>query len=589
MNRAAVIIGVRSAGDLPELKAALDGVQAVGAWAKAQGFKPVVKITDEKRPVSAKKIKDAIRKLVDTDSYDQLFVYFAGHGVNLQTNEYWLLSGAPEDTQEAVNVAGSVKLAKSSGIPHVVFVSDACRTAAEGIRAQGIRGSEIFPNQARPGPHKAVDVFYASLLGEPALEIQDKDAAAARYVSVYTDELVAALRGERRNILTPDATDLTRIYLRPHALKRHLTSEVPRLVAARLGPAATHSQTPDADVLSDEFAFLQMFDAANFPLALESVVGGAVGMAPRSPRLEAAPRPTLATVAADALQQALHAPEGVGGRVVENALRNTIAGAGRFSDAVTREREEYGAMHYETGCGFKVRGAVIGAVSGAPGVVVEQIAPHLARVRIDAMRATTVLIELDDGRCVVLPAIRDFIAALTFENGGLSNVSYEPSDRSDRWPEYVKKREELTALRALIGESVKMGVFRLESADAPKLTDKIRVMKGLDPTMALYAAYSYDRLSRRDLIRDMESFVVSDLGMSFFDLALLADRDPGDRDPSRVLPFVPVLAQGWALLGAFNAWTPLLKKLRPHVTSSLWTVFDKEALPLLRDAMKGQS
>ncbi len=43
MNRTAVLIGVRSAGNLPELKAALDGVKAVATWAKAQGFKPVVR------------------------------------------------------------------------------------------------------------------------------------------------------------------------------------------------------------------------------------------------------------------------------------------------------------------------------------------------------------------------------------------------------------------------------------------------------------------------------------------------------------------------------------------------------------------
>ena len=67
--------------------------------------------------------------------------------MNVRYNEYWLLSGAPDDPQEAVKVASSVALARYCGIPHVVLVSDACRTAAESIQAQNVEGSSIFPNR----------------------------------------------------------------------------------------------------------------------------------------------------------------------------------------------------------------------------------------------------------------------------------------------------------------------------------------------------------------------------------------------------------------------------------------------------------
>src|SRR3954468_6139377 len=156
LTRAAVIIAVRNAGDLPELQAALDGAKAMQKWAKAH-FESVVTITDEKKPVTASQIKKAVGKIVDAGAYDQLLIYFAGHGVNLSYSEYWLLSKAPKDTQEAVNVAGSTILAKRCGIPPVGLISGACRTAPEGIRAQAVRGSEIFPNQAQPGTQKAVD------------------------------------------------------------------------------------------------------------------------------------------------------------------------------------------------------------------------------------------------------------------------------------------------------------------------------------------------------------------------------------------------------------------------------------------------
>lgn len=577
MNRAAVIIAVKKAGTLPELKAAIDGAKTIATWADRQGFDPVVTITDEQNPVTAKQIKTAIKALVESDSYDQLFVYFAGHGVNLHYSEFWLLSDAPEDTQEAVNVASSVQLAKRCGIPHVVILSDACRTAPEGIQAQAIRGSEIFPNQGRGGPQKAVDVFYASLLGEPALEIQDKSVSALRYESLYTAELVSALRGDRRTILSPDPADRTKVYLRPQPLKRHLTSEVPKLVASRLGPAAKHSQTPDAEILSDEFAFLQVFDAAEKPAEPPDA-----GARPARP-----PSPSLSEIAASAVQQALRSPGGAGGRAVATALRSNVTGAREISDAVRREGESFLAMHYETDCGFKVRGAQMARVSAAANVRVHQFNPELVNVDVQPRRAVNVLIELTDGRAVMLPALQNFIATLTFERDELRAVSYEPSDRSVLWPDYELNREELTALRALIAASVHMGTFRLEMADAAKMTERIRFQKALDPTMALYAAYSYHRLGKPELIQDMEQYVVRDLGITIFDIALLADRDPNQSISREVFPFLPMLAQGWSLLGAFEAWTPLLEALRPHVANSLWTLFKSEAVPMLRNALKG--
>ena len=596
MNRAAVIIAVKNAGSLPELQAAAEGAKKMAKWAKAQKFDPVVTITDARSPVTAAKIKKVIEDLVESSSYEQLFIYFAGHGVNLHYSEYWLLSKAPKDTQEAVNVASSVHLAKRCGIPHVVLISDACRTAPEGIRAQAIRGSEIFPNEGRGGLQKAVDVFYASLLGEPALEIQDKKDSAARYVSLYTEELVAALQGDRRGILTPDAADPSKVYLRPHQLKRHLSAEVPKLVAAKLGARATHSQTPDAEILSDELAFLQVFDGTTLPSAPEvpkpkprAPGRGPLRLGPRGKRSAApAPAPTLAEIAATALHKALNAKAGAGGRAAGTVLRRkNIAATKKVTEAVAVEVQKHADLPARTRCGFDVRGASLVAVHAPPQIGVEQLSSELATIDTGTKPATNVLLVFADGRSVVLPAIRDFLTRLTFEGDELRNVSYEPAPKTKRWNEFVKKRKEMASLRALIASSVHMGTFRLESADAPKLTEKIRILKGLDPTMALYAAYSYHRQGRPELIRDMEMYVMEDLGVTLFDLALLADRQPGAKPSPPVLPFMPMLAQGWSLLGAFDAWTDQLEELRPHVGSSLWTVFNKGALKLLKTALKG--
>ncbi len=555
MNRAAVVVAVKKAGTLPELKAALDGARRFEAWARQEKFETVVTITDENEPVSAKAIRDAIKALVTTDSVEQLFVYFAGHGVNLHFSEYWFLSDAPEDPNEAVNVAGSVQLAKRSGIPHVVFISDACRTAPDGIQLQAINGSYIFPNQPRGGPQKAVDVFFASVLGEPALEIQDKSASSLRYDSLFTSELMAALQGERLTILSPGA-DKSKVFLRPQPLKRHLMSEVPKLVAAKLGAASEHTQTPDAEILSDEFAFLQAFDATD-------------------PRFRPAAAPAISPA------RTVRSGKRVGESKLTAAQKvlNTAVPGASFIGLVPFESELV-----EMPCGFRVRGANIVAASAGANGNVELLAAGLAQVHLQH-QAASVLIELADGRAVVLPAIRDFVGTLVFEGGALVKVSYEPTDASRR-QDFLAQRGYLETLRRLVVSSVHRGELRLERGDAPKLTERIRKLKSLDPTLAVYAAYSYHRLGNLDQIREMEDVLLATLGVSFFDIAMLADRESGSHSQS--VPFVPLLAQGWSLLGAFDAETPLLRGLRTHVSSrSLWTVFTASGVERLRAELKG--
>jgi hypothetical protein len=584
VSRAAVVIAVKKAGTLPELKAAIDGATRFAAWARQANLDPVVSITDEEKPVTAKAIKDAIKDLVNSDSVQQLFIYFAGHGVNLHYGEYWLLSDAPEDTQEAINVAGSVQLAKRSGIPHVIFISDACRTAPEGIQAQAIRGSEIFPNQARGGPQRAVDVFYASLLGEPALEIQDKEASALRYDSLFTAELMAALQGERFTILSPSDKD-DRFFLRPQPLKRHLMSEVPKLVAAKVGATSEHSQTPDAEILSNEFAFLQVFDGSDPNLKRPPEVAATPtrtvrGRRNRNRHVTTEDEPTLV--------QAVLKASTADGRSVVKALRQS--GSKAEVSVLGGDGTPFESTVAEMPCGFKLQGAALAATRASGNATAHVVSPERVLVQLqpstnNVRASSTVLLELSDGRSVVLPALNRFVATLTFEDADLVNVSYEPSDDEGR-QSFMHQRDEIATLRGLVASSVHRGVFRLERSDAPRLTQRIRNLKGLDPTLAIYAAYAYHRLGQADLIQEMETVLVEDVGVTFFDVAMLADRDAASGWP--VLPFVPLLGQGWSLLGAFGQDTPLLSELRTHVSSrSLWTIFDPGIVETLRTELKG--
>ena len=152
MVRAGVFIGVDKTGQLQKLNDAASGAKSMYEWALSQGMPEGTHaklITDAGgQKVHPDLIYDAIKAIIDGPGVDQLILYFAGHGVNLNRNELWLLTDAPVKTSAAVNVSGSVDLAQYCGIPHVVIVSDACRVAPAGIQAQNVRGVDVFPNDA---------------------------------------------------------------------------------------------------------------------------------------------------------------------------------------------------------------------------------------------------------------------------------------------------------------------------------------------------------------------------------------------------------------------------------------------------------
>lgn len=606
MKRAAILIGVNKTGKLPQLHDAVSGARRMEAWALQQGMaRDAVKLfTDDTGPLEVRDIKKAIRSLVDSASIGQLIVYFAGHGVNLHRGEYWLLSDAPVDTQEAVNVEGSVALARRAGIPHVVFISDACRTAAEGIQAQAVTGSDVFPNDEVSDLEQSVDIFFASTLGKPAFEIKDPDAASAAFRALYTDTLLHGLQGE-----FPDALEAAALggeaarLVRPRLLKKRLQAEMTRRIAAA-GLQAAVNQVPDARITSDDDAWLARLPAA------ETLLHRGAGDAILRPAPPFAPAPrTLQTVSGELLDAALHgapptprmgtpAPDDVAepGSGAEPAItaEPSIAAERELDELLggaTRDTAAEGPTHFETGCGFRIEGArVVEALArGADTEVLAGTASAATgtrvRVKLPAGPAASVLLVLEDGGSVLVPAVAEFIAVLRFEDGELADLAYEPAEGSWRWAPYREHLDELHTLRNTIAAAARLGVFRLEGDNALALARRMQYAKGVDPALALYAAYAYHDLQRQDLIRHMADYLSMDLYFTFFDIGLVARLLDGKRvvDDARFLPCVPLLAQGWALLRAFRVQVPDgVQDLQRHLLPSLWTQFAAAGTALLR-------
>jgi hypothetical protein len=584
MKRAAVIIGVDKTGDLPRLNDAARGAQLVETWAHEQKMDPVHLFVDTKDPVEIGAIKKAIAKMVNDRNVSQLVIYFAGHGFNKQRNEYWLLSDAPVDTQAAVNVAGSVALAATCGIPHIVLISDACRTAAEGLRAQSVTGSEIFPNLE--DDEKPIDQFFACQLGRPSYEIKDAAISTAEYKALYTNELVPTLRGQRPKVVewtTEGAEKVGLIHPRP--LRDFMSSAI----AAKL--EGSHLQTstiqvPTAQISSDPPAWISRLGT----------------QAPGS--TAPPPLPPIEPIPISPITAAKTAAFLLSSRLVPNAplppeFRSAFArglglpeDASEIFDSVGAILEPFGPTHHETKCGFKIRGARIVRMHAKNAELEFALdnGPPGYDIRVDKVErpGVSVLLVLEDGSGIMLPAIPGFIAALTVEDGEMVNIAYEPSSNTDRWDEYQRKAQEIRELRAIVSASLTRGVFRLERDDALEISRRMQDTKSIDPSLAIYAAYGYHDLQRRNLIREMLRFMGDDLGAVLFDVAMLSRAL--DNQEIRVRKYLlspmPLLSQGWALLSAFGVkLSPRIRNLQDRLLPSLWTMFDQLGVELARDAI----
>jgi hypothetical protein len=590
MERAAIVIGVDRAGDLPVLSDAAKGAERFAQWAREQQFSSVELMTDKNEPVEISAVSRKIRQLINAGRTEQLVVYFAGHGVNIHYGEYWLLSDAPRDANAAVNVRGSEALARYAGIPHVIFFSDACRTAAQGIQAQGISGGEIFPNDPSADTEKPIDQFFACTLGRPALEVPDKAATAREFKALYTTALLAGLHGEAPMPLEWKIEDYGEVaYVCPRPLRDYLRGAMAELLKS-LNLSTKAIQIPDARIVSDPptwIARLMRPVVVSRPQPklspLDFIQGLVTDEPPRASPRPRRPRPrqplpaTPATVSASLLQSAI---EG-GLPQLDSALANIPAGD--IADVTRETAASFGPDHFETDCGFKIRGAgVVEAFSLGAETNLFERPGNVVQIKLQDGRSASVLLVLNSGASIVLPAIPYFITALTVKDDELVDVAFEPIG--------APPAEMLKALHAVASASTRDGVFRLERNEAERVADELVNWRGEDPALAIYAAYAYDDLGRRGRIAKTAQCIRNRLaGAQLFDIALLAgelDGKVAGRDP-KILGFAPLLSQGWALLAARRISLPdSLGDIRRNLWPSVWTMFNSAAIGPIQAAMQ---
>ena len=576
MARAAVFIGVDRTGDLPALSDAAAGAERLHEeWGAHQQLGPSILLTDREKPVTADDVQSAITKVLEPGNLDQLVVYFAGHGVNVRMGEYWLLSDAPKKTQAAVNVRGSEHLARYCGVPHVVFISDTCRTAADTISAQNVTGTDIFPNDQQTVAELPVDLFYACALGKPSHEARDVHATSGAYKGIYTEVLRAALCFEAEDAAEWIVENGAKIgYIRPRRLRDFLKMALPAYIHT-LGQTWTIAQTPDAHISSDPGAWLSRTE-----------VHGA--KAAGTPRFNLHPDLDVGANLARSLEK--------GGdlRTARALVSAAIADPDQVSAAIgTTDAPRPLAL--VANCGFEIHGAIIreafardARLERLPGEADVNIRADFRRLYGSPWSGDLALLVMEGGRGVVLPIMREFIATLTFEEGELVDVAYEPAAKTSRARAYRGKTKRLRTLRKVISQATLLGQFRLDGDEVWTLARGMQAMKGYDPTLGLYASYAYHDLHLRDDIKYLDRQMLKDLGGSLFDIAMHAGRLDHKhlQDMYHIIGFCPLLAQGWAYLRARGIRLPEgCEDLDTMLVESLWTMFTPQGVALLRSTL----
>ncbi|GEB60072.1 caspase family protein [Streptomyces gardneri] len=552
MERAVVLIGVHKSGDLPRLEAVDRGIDHMHDWAKSQGIPDTsVRILSDTEGgiVRSSAIYEAVESFVNRRTLEQLIVYFCGHGVNKNYGEYWLLSDAPDNPNEAVNLAVSMALAERCKVPHVVLISDACRTAPASIRCDSVYGSSIFPNRPTGGAAASTDVFYACRLGDPSFEVPDPDVSSEAYRALYTEVIAKALKGGYPKLLEA-AGDGREEYVRPFPLKHALPELLSQHIGG-LGAALTVNQRPDGTVTSDQqVAWLSRFlrGATSSSLGLEAASddSGGAGASDDSGASDSSDTPEETPPPADPVSAA--------------AAAAAVRLAHSFDPGVI---DAPAAVH--------VRGATFESVY--PGrVEASQLTDQLVQVRLTNRQPdSSVLLHLGSGHCAVVPALLGRVATMTVEDDQLVDVSYAPLTQGNM------RRKQLDPIyiemRARIAAASRFGISWWEGASPENLVEIFEKCGESDPSLAVYFAHALASLSRRDLVSRLQ---LRNSRM-LFDVMLMGDGFDGP-----VVPFLPLLSRGWALLGLL---TPDVRLSAPIPHNSHWTLFADTEIPRLRELL----
>lgn len=623
-KKAAVVVGVNTTGNMPSLSSAAKGAEEVAAWLGNEGY-DVECITDKTDSVTSTQIFDAIDKFVTVPArYEMLVVYFSGHGQWQARSDYWLLSGAPAKPQEAINLDGTMDLAKYSGIPNIVFISDVCRTIPDTRAGQNVSGIEAFPNLDDFNRPSNIDYFKASCESLPAFEAMIDGEPH----SFLTLALKSAFDFPKKDMIKDIKEGNITIQVVPNRkLMDYLQPKVDDLLFEN---GFIKSQPIDIRVPSNDSVYISRIRSKKKASKKKAVK-----------KRTAARKPSTISndimilnhdISDDSMSTKSSSDKwrtNTGDQIIPpvlpvgldaaNAVEFELIGKGYISDShrndellVTNNETEFELTsrlprgrvdHFESETGFIVFGAEVDRVEliykiedkdqvRKPTVDIMQEYnnnEHSVLIRIwTDLPALSVFIKLKDGRSAILACLHGYIGFALFNDDGLTNLSYVPATNNHRWGAYEQKQDKINRLRALVSLAVEYNTFKIDSdEEGESLASEIRMEKAVDPTLGLYAAHAFNQAGNENQIADIRNYMQHDLSADLFDVKVLSSRIKHQNDLNLVVPICPMLTQTWNLLRSREVKLPeVLIEAESYLCDSLWTTFQPEATNKILDAIE---
>ena len=351
----------------------------------------------------------------------------------------------------------------------------------------------------------------------------------------------------------------------------------------------TYTQTPDIRIESDDDVYIGR------------VLTAASSTAPSTSSSPNTSTSTNATID-DVINSALSALGSTFRQNIEGLNKadiDWVATQTGFTDARNKilrtqsvNRETLQAVSSPPETGIIVSGAAIESVTVNPKMSAERLsttdATTLIRIGIGEPAGSVALV-FKEGTGTVVAAIESYIANIAVNNGEVIDISYILYWQSKA------DLEEINQIHASIGAAARFGGFRVNGDKETRVTqaraigDRIRVEKGIDPTLGILAAYAYSDGNLQEQVNSVDNIMREYIGVEIFDVAMLAGtlRERSDYDYHRLAPFCPMLSQGFFLIEILGKYlSKEVKGARSFLRPALWTTFDGEGMKILIGGLK---
>lgn len=552
----AIAIGVSAPNHLTPLPGVKTGVGEFISWAQSQQFELLQFLDFQGSAVLANDVYTKTDQAIRTRDVQRLFIFFAGHGVTLgQGRDFWLLSDVVDNPNEAINVPLSVQHARRAGIPHVAFFADACRSPA-GKNELDLSGQSMFPAMRVDGLSH-IDQFYATRSGDPSVE-KVPDLDARRAFGVFTRCLMRGLRGEETLAVSNVSGGLHSRAVLSVSLRDYLEESVPLLASEEADVTQIPECTPVSRWTPDVLAWV-VGPAPSDESSDQAVPANA---SPGSPVREGfgpggRPFPTSPTRPVDA-------------RIRGYQLHQLDSIAAGYASPVPRSR-----------LGGRAGLVVVGSEVDDSKLSLQRLSANrqdgFTFVVCDSSRPSALLPlnvhEHTDYFWAGVASFPDHVGTITATHNGVIHVEYQPAMISDL------DRESLHDLLSSAGAQAQLA--SLGRSEQPELFSRV-LFEHLNPTLAVLAAYHYNRQGRKDKIKDLLDRYIRRHHPIPFDLLMMADLNDIPTIPGGALsmwtgaarPRFPMMTAGWALLDAVEGYPVAeLIEARKYLTPASWTSF----------------